>query len=58
MKLTVWPRRQGKWLPPDIGYIVVKRFFRGFVSKLGKDSALMSVIVVVFFFIFIKKAFF
>lgn len=58
MTLTVWPRRHGKWLPPDIGYIVVKRFFRGFVSKSGKDSALMSVIVVVVFFIFIKKAFF
>ena len=58
MKLTVWPRRQGKWLPPDIGYIVVKRFFRGFVSKSGKDSALMSVIVVVFFSFSLKKHFF
>ena len=58
MKLTVWPRKQGKWLLPDISYIGVKWFFRGFVSKSGKVCALMSVIVVVVFFICVKKAFF
>ena len=58
MKLTVWPRMQGKWLPPDISYIGVKWFFRGFVSKSGKDCALTSVIVVVFFSFVLKKHFF